>query len=82
MTEDDDRIRCPSCGQPLVDAADGRDITVGGRTFPFSRSTDYILCDSCGEQVPVELIHGQRERWQAEQDELRDPDARDRSEDD
>lgn len=67
MSEDDERIRCPSCGETLVDAADGRDITVNGRTFPFSRSTDYILCGNCGEQVPAEVIHGRQERWAAEQ---------------
>lgn len=57
---DDERRMC-ECGEPLVEDADGRLVTIGERSFPFSRSTDYVLCESCGDQIPVERIHPDQE---------------------
>lgn len=60
MTEEDrgnaEKRSC-ECGEPLVEDADGRFVTIGERTFPFSRATDFVLCRRCGDQIPVERLH-------------------------
>lgn len=50
-----------TCGEPLVEDADGRHVTIGERTFPFSRSTDFVMCERCGDQIPVERLHPEPE---------------------
>ncbi|MDX1620384.1 MAG: hypothetical protein R3320_05300 [Nitriliruptorales bacterium] len=60
MTDTEDRKLC-ECGEPLVEDADGRLVTIGDLTFPFSRSTDYVLCQTCGNQVPADRLHPDRE---------------------
>lgn len=60
MTTEDGRgteARHCECGEPLVEDADGRSVTIDARTFPFSRATDYVLCRRCGDQIPVERLH-------------------------
>ena len=62
MSDDEveERQLC-DCGEPLVEDADGRLVTIGELTFPFSRSTDFVMCENCGQQIPIEQVHPDQE---------------------
>lgn len=47
MADDDEGFVC-TCGQRLLDGIDPPQVTVEGETFPFRRTTDYVVCDNCG----------------------------------
>lgn len=50
-----EELRCPSCGAVLARVITARRIAVDGSEFPYTRSTDHLLCD-CGEVVPVHAV--------------------------
>lgn len=51
-------ITCVHCGARLGEFhADGRNITVEDRTFPFSRTTDFVRCPGCGVTEHVRALH-------------------------
>jgi hypothetical protein len=50
-----DGILC-ACGARLLDAVDDRFVTVEGRTFPFRRTTDQLLCATCPAIYPVAVV--------------------------
>jgi hypothetical protein len=51
----DGSVRC-TCGERLLDAIDERHVTIEGRTFPFRRTSDHLVCAACNTSYPVALV--------------------------
>lgn len=41
-------VTCPDCQEALADGYDGEFLWLDGESFCFRRTTDWLLCDSCG----------------------------------
>lgn len=45
-------VRC-SCGDTLLDEVGENDVAVAGERFRFARTTDYVICVTCGSLYRV-----------------------------
>lgn len=67
MAAVDERIRCATCGEVLLESASETGVTPAGSEveIPFRRATDHVVCPGCGAVYDVVSLAGRPEGSEA-----------------